>query len=509
MYLCAFPVLFLSISVLALSNPVQAEPLDEAKAAVAEAKALRATEFSPDHFSKASIKLAEAEQLLLSHTDMDKAKHLLNEATTDARQASELSQQFTNTFSNLVESRDRLKLAGDDYIRDDLDKRSRKEFSRVVTAAESGNLSKGKREEKVALLTFRSALTVAAREQFVRPISKTIGKARKLKARNYAPNALKSAIKIQQETEHLIKSNPDAQSEAYSLSRQGKDSASHAIRISTLGSQFNRNPEKVESWIDASDARMAVLAEAVGLQLDRSLGPDIQLAQLKQAVEDIKAEHTAQINDAEKQIHALGEKLAGNEEKLAKSEEKLAGYEGKLTKYEGKLSEYEGELSDMAEVRRKLQLKREAEAKIKRLTKLFDPEVVEILLTPDADVILRMKKLNFLSGSAVIPPEAYVLLDNAIKSIEIFPKRTARVEGHTDFMGTNEYNQELSNRRASAVRNYLLLQISDSEARFSAIGHGEEKPIANNETAEGRTKNRRIDIILLAPPITAIEQQAT
>ena len=161
----------------------------------------------------------------------------------------------------------------------------------------------------------------------------------------------------------------------------------------------------------------------------------------------------------------------------------------------------------MAEVRRKLQLKREAEAKIKRLTKLFDPEMVEILLTPDADVILRMKKLNFLSGSAVIPPEAYALLDNAIKSIEIFPNRTARVEGHTDFMGTNEYNQELSNRRANAVRDYLLLQMPDSEARFSAIGHGEENPIANNETAAGRTKNRRIDIILIAPPAAPVSEQ--
>jgi outer membrane protein OmpA-like peptidoglycan-associated protein len=488
-----FFAVFLSISVIALSSPVHAEPLDEAIAAIAEAKALRASEFSPHHFSKATEKLAKAERLLLSHPDTNKAEHLLNEATTHARQASELSQKFTSTFSNLVESRDRLKLAGDDYIRDDLGQRSRKEFSRVVKAVERGNFAKARREEKITLLTFRAALSVASREQFVRPISKTIARARKLKARNYAPNSLKNALTIQTKVERLIKSNPEAQSKAYSLSRQGKEAATHAIRISRLGSQFDRNPETLESWIDASDARMAILAETVGLHLDRSQSPEMQLSQLKQAVEDIKAEHIAQINDAEKQLHALGEKLAKNEEKLAK--------------YEGKLTAYEGELSDMAEIRRKLQLKREAEAKIKRLTKLFDPEMVEILLTPDADVILRMKKLNFLSGSAVIPPEAYGLLDNAIKSIEIFPNRTARIEGHTDFMGTNEYNQELSNRRANAVRDYLLLQMPHNETRFAAIGHGEEKPIANNETAEGRTRNRRIDIILLAPAATAIEQQ--
>ena len=126
--------------------------------------------------------------------------------------------------------------------------------------------------------------------------------------------------------------------------------------------------------------------------------------------------------------------------------------------------------------------------------------------TADADVILRMKKLNFLSGSAVIPPEAYVLLDNAITSIGIFPDRAVRVEGHTDFMGTNDYNQKLSERRANAVRDYLTSQMEGSENRISAIGHGEEKPIANNETAEGRTKNRRIDIVLIAPPAPSEEE---
>ncbi len=493
MPLRTFFTVFLSFSAIALSSPVQAESLDETKVAIVEADALRAAEFSPNHFNKAKNKLAEAEKLLLANPYTDKAVDLLNEATTHAQQASEHSQQFTSTFSNLVESRDRLKLAGDDYIRDDLEKRSRKEFNRVVIAAENGNTNKAHREEKNALLTFRAALSVAAREQFVRPISKTIAKARKYKARNYAPNSLKSALKTQGELERLIKSSPNAQSEAYSLSRQGQESAKHAIRISTLGSQFDRNPETLESWIDASDARMTILARAVGLQLDRSQSPEVQLAQLKQAIEDIKAEHIAQIGVAEKQIQTLGEKLTASEEKLAK--------------YEGKLTAYEGELSDLAEVRRKLQLRREAEAKIKHLTRLFDPDMVEILLTPDADVILRMKKLNFLSGSAVIPPEAYALLDNAIKSIGIFPNRSARIEGHTDFMGTNEYNQELSNRRANVVRDYLLLQIPDSEARFSAIGHGEEKPIANNETAGGRTKNRRIDIILLAPPAASASEQ--
>jgi len=100
-----------------------------------------------------------------------------------------------------------------------------------------------------------------------------------------------------------------------------------------------------------------------------------------------------------------------------------------------KMGVYEGDLAGMNELRRKLQIKRDAEAKIKRLTKLFNPDDVEILLTPDADVILRMKRLNFRSGSAVIPPNTYAMIDSAVQSILMFSDRSVRVEGHTDSAG--------------------------------------------------------------------------
>ena len=90
-----------------------------------------------------------------------------------------------------------------------------------------------------------------------------------------------------------------------------------------------------------------------------------------------------------------------------------------------------------------------------------------------------------------------------MKSIEIFPDRDIRVEGHTDFIGNNDYNQELSERRAKAVGEYISQRLPEASGQsLIPVGHGEEKPIANNETAEGRTKNRRIDIVLVAPPYT-------
>jgi outer membrane protein OmpA-like peptidoglycan-associated protein len=70
------------------------------------------------------------------------------------------------------------------------------------------------------------------------------------------------------------------------------------------------------------------------------------------------------------------------------------------------------------------------------------------------------------------------------------------VEGHTDSYGSDASNLNLSQERADAVKAYLLANMSMDPSRIEAIGYGESKPIANNETAEGRAKNRRIEIVI-------------
>ncbi|RME86177.1 MAG: OmpA family protein, partial [Zetaproteobacteria bacterium] len=166
--------------------------------------------------------------------------------------------------------------------------------------------------------------------------------------------------------------------------------------------------------------------------------------------------------------------------------------------YEGTLAEVQAQAEEMKALREKLRIKREAEAKIKQLAALFSPDEAEILLTPEADVIVRLKGLHFRSGSAVIPPQGYALLDKALRALAVFPDRKVRVEGHTDAIGDAAYNQKLSERRAEAVRQYLLERL-ETPREIEAVGYGEERPIATNETAEGRRKNRRIDIVLPAP----------
>jgi len=103
-------------------------------------------------------------------------------------------------------------------------------------------------------------------------------------------------------------------------------------------------------------------------------------------------------------------------------------------------------------------------------------------------------KLLFDFDSAELRPESITELERLVTFMGDVPFATALIEGHTDSVGTEEYNQGLSDRRAKAVFDYLTSRGVDP-ARMSSIGHGELKPIADNATAEGRQLNRRVMLI--------------
>ena len=81
-----------------------------------------------------------------------------------------------------------------------------------------------------------------------------------------------------------------------------------------------------------------------------------------------------------------------------------------------------------------------------------------------------------------------------------------QVEGYTDSVGSDDYNQKLSENRADAVRNFLLTQ-GVQEANITATGYGKAKPVADNATAQGRAQNRRVQLVVSGDAI-GVEQSS-
>ena len=116
------------------------------------------------------------------------------------------------------------------------------------------------------------------------------------------------------------------------------------------------------------------------------------------------------------------------------------------------------------------------------------PVIAEI----KADMVLS--GVTFTVGKAELTHDSSTLLDNVAASLHAWPEATIEIQGHTDSSGSADLNRAVSMLRAEAVREYLIGKGIDP-SRMTAVGYGEDLPVGDNGTAEGRAQNRRVELI--------------
>ena len=106
--------------------------------------------------------------------------------------------------------------------------------------------------------------------------------------------------------------------------------------------------------------------------------------------------------------------------------------------------------------------------------------------------------VEFDTDKAVVKDKYRNEIKKVADFMKTYPNTTAVIEGHTDNVDTAEYNQKLSDERANSVRQYLINNFGIKASRLTAVGYGLTKPIASNNTEEGRQKNRRVQAVIKA-----------
>ncbi|HEY8539163.1 MAG TPA: OmpA family protein, partial [Steroidobacteraceae bacterium] len=144
-----------------------------------------------------------------------------------------------------------------------------------------------------------------------------------------------------------------------------------------------------------------------------------------------------------------------------------------------------------AEAERRAQEAREATLRAQTL----EQELADLKAKKtDRGVVLTLGDVLFETGRANLQPGAYPTIDRLASALKEAPGRTVLIEGHTDSVGSAEFNQRLSENRAESVQR-ALLERGVASNQITTVGKGETTPIASNDSAGGRQQNRRVEMI--------------
>jgi outer membrane protein OmpA-like peptidoglycan-associated protein len=139
---------------------------------------------------------------------------------------------------------------------------------------------------------------------------------------------------------------------------------------------------------------------------------------------------------------------------------------------------------------------REAQARFDKIQELFS-SVEANVYRQGHNVLLELRAFNFPSGGTDIQSQNFSLLDKIVTAVKSFPNPDVVVSGHTDSVGGEKINQQLSQRRAETVASFLEKVGGINRNQLTAIGYGESRPVANNESERGRKSNRRIEVLII------------
>jgi outer membrane protein OmpA-like peptidoglycan-associated protein len=259
------------------------------------------------------------------------------------------------------------------------------------------------------------------------------------------------------------------------LARQANYEARHAIYLSEFIASQKRFGHTTEDTILTLEEPLRKVAAAADIPAEFDKGSDPPAEKTVTYIEELQdRSHRLEQNldERTRQVFAL-------EEEVTETYQRLGG----ITEERQALA-------------REIERQEMERQRLKDVEELFSRDQARVLRQGN-EVIIRLLGLNFAVSSATIPAGGLELLLSLETAIRLFPDASYTVAGHTDSFGSDSGNFELSKRRAESIRRYLIDNTRISASQISAVGYGETKPVASNQTPEGRARNRRIDIVIL------------
>jgi OOP family OmpA-OmpF porin len=193
----------------------------------------------------------------------------------------------------------------------------------------------------------------------------------------------------------------------------------------------------------------------------------------------------------DQKIAALNGNLEKEKSQSELAQERLQGQQEKL---QGQQEKLQGQVDSQNKQLAENSVAIDMQKSIDNARKQFSKDEADVFQQGDK-LLIRLKKMNFVSGHSELPESSLAILAKVRDVTASLHPSSVVVEGHTDSVGNKQVNEKISQDRADAVAKYLEKNGLEA-SKVQAVGYGFEKPIASNKTKEGRSENRRVDVIV-------------
>jgi OOP family OmpA-OmpF porin len=419
---------------------------------------------APTWFAKAESSLADAKHRFDQGAELAKIFDGIAKGRAQLRRAKEIAEVSKATLAEAIKGRNLAREAGAAELGKDYAK-AEEEFLELTRAIEKNNISYPQRNKEKVTEQFRQLEIRAIKIRTIGEVRKLLRVAEKQKTDKIAPASFTAAKNKLAEADSFIAENPykkqkmnELANEALFLSRRHLEIADESRKLQTM------QPEQIAIWVEEILHKAARQISA----------PDMRDHSFDKQVENILESISVQQADHE----FINKKVKQQQTEINNLQRQIAVLEGQSRKQQQRL---------MAE-RQLTQLFNEVHS-------YFNPKEAEVYKREN-QLIIRLKTMHFPVGQAVISPKNYTLLSKVQRAIRAFGEPDVIIGGHTDSTGPEPVNEHLSQQRAEAVRQYLVVNRTLPYDKIIAVGYGSMRPLASNATEKGRAINRRIDITI-------------
>jgi OOP family OmpA-OmpF porin len=442
---------------------------DQARQAAIEAEGAL---LAPRSFERATKSYQSAEKSLARGWKVERIVRDLDGAIAEYRKSVTAAELARATFGNMIKGRSDALAANADKLAGKQWSQAEDQFQRAAIELEVGDLRSARKRASSAEESFRDAELQAIKTSMLSETRRLLDEADDKRADRYAPTTLRKAHALLVQAEKELEENRYDADLPRSLVKQARYEALHAIYLAGY-------------LRDARDRDLS--SEDLVLEWERPIHEIAAAGDLVAELNEGYAKPTAQIIEY---IENLRIKAQSLEQDILERDQRIVAMDQEISELDQRLGGVREERMVLAQ---QLASQERVREQVRQVESLFTRS--EALVFRDGnDIYLRLVGLNFEVGRAEISPANYPLLGKVQQALLVFPEATMVVEGHTDSHGSDETNMALSQERAAAVRGYLLNSMHLNPELVTAVGYGETQPVANNETVEGRQRNRRIDI---------------